>query len=160
MKRFPAEAASCKFPLLTSLLIVGAVVVSTRADITGFNNGVNFTLNSPDGGGSISGDTATLTNNQTFEATSVYYNTPQSISAGFQASFTYQATGGNSFALADGMTFVLQNAGLNAVGDRIRPGLFRHRTEHRRGTRHLDPVQGNGPWHERQYRFLHFDQPG
>jgi Bacterial lectin len=117
MKRFSAEAASYKFPLLTSLLIVGAaVMVSARADITGFNNGVNFTLNSPDGGGSISGDTATLTNNQTFEATSVYYDTPQSISAGFQASFTYQATGGNSFALADGMTFVLQNAGLNAVG--------------------------------------------
>jgi hypothetical protein len=118
MMRFSAEAVSCKFPLLAGLLIVGAaVMVTARADITGFNNGVNFTLNSPDGGGSISGGTATLTNNQSFEATSVYYDTPQSISGGFQASFTYQATGGsNGFGLADGMTFVLQNEGLNAVG--------------------------------------------
>ena len=60
----------------------GAVVVTTRADITGFNNSVNFTSTALDGGGSISGDTATLTNNQTFEATSVYYNTPQSIPEG------------------------------------------------------------------------------
>jgi hypothetical protein len=96
---------------------VGAVVVTTRADITGFNNGVNFTVNNTGGGGSISGGTATLTDNNTFEATSVYYDTPQSISGGFQASFTYQATGGsNGFGLADGMTFVLQNQGLNALG--------------------------------------------
>jgi Bacterial lectin len=117
MERFAAKIASCKSSLFTGLLIVGAAVVTTRADITGFDNGTGFTPNSsPSGVLTISGGTATLTNNNNFEATSLYYDTPQSISSGFQASFTYQATAGNSFALADGTTFVLQNQGLNALG--------------------------------------------
>ena len=113
MKNYFARIASCRSSLLTGLLIVGAVVATTRADITGFNNGVGFTLN---GGPTISGGTATLTDNNVFEARSLYYDTPQSITGGFQASFIYQATGGNDFALADGTTFVLQNQGLTALG--------------------------------------------
>ena len=114
MKGLSASTVSCKFSLLTGLMIAGTVVITTRADIAGFNNGTGFTLN---GGPTISGGTATLTDNNTFEARSLYYDTPQNISGGFQASFIYQATGGNSFALADGTTFVLQNQGLNALGD-------------------------------------------
>jgi hypothetical protein len=113
MGRLSARISSCKSSLFTGLLIVGAVVVTTRADITGFNNGVGFTLN---GGPTISGGTATLTDSNNFEARSLYYDTPQSISAGFQASFTYQATNGGGLGLADGTTFVLQNQGLNALG--------------------------------------------
>jgi hypothetical protein len=51
MERLFARITACKSSLLTGLLIVGAVVVTTRADITGYNNGVNFTVNSPSGGG-------------------------------------------------------------------------------------------------------------
>jgi hypothetical protein len=113
MKRLTARFATSKFSLLNGLLIVGAVVATTRADINGFNNGVNFTLN---GGPSISGGTATLTDSNSFEARSVYYDTPQSITTGFTASFTYQATNPTGLGLADGTTFVLQNQGLSALG--------------------------------------------
>ena len=61
-----------------------------------------------------------LTDNNTSEARSAFYNSPIPIgngSNGFSASFQYQSTGGAAFgALADGFTFTLQNAGPTALG--------------------------------------------
>jgi hypothetical protein len=92
-------------------------VVTARADILGLDNGANYTLNNNGTGGpTVSGGTATLTDNGFNEARSLYYNTPQDISGGFQAAFTYRATGGGGVGLADGITFVLQNQGLHALG--------------------------------------------
>jgi hypothetical protein len=108
--------------LLAAALVAGgpAVVVTARADIPGLDNGANYTLNTLNnngtGGPTVSGGTATLTDNGFDEARSLYDNTPQDISGGFQAAFTYRATGGGGLGLADGITFDLQNQGLHALG--------------------------------------------
>ncbi|MBV8269074.1 MAG: PEP-CTERM sorting domain-containing protein [Planctomycetaceae bacterium] len=105
--------------LLAAALVAGgpAVVVTARADILGLDNGANYTLNnSGTGGPTVSGGTATLTDNGFSEARSLYYNTPQNISGGFQAAFTYRAAGGGSGGPADGITFDLQNQGIHALG--------------------------------------------
>jgi hypothetical protein len=108
--------------LLAAALVAGgpAVVVTARADILGLDDGANYTLNTLNnngmGGPTVSGGTATLTDNSFDEARSLYYNTPQDISGGFRAAFTYRATGGGGLGLADGITFVLQDQGLHALG--------------------------------------------
>ena len=93
-----------------------------RADITGFGNGSDYTLNT-DGNGtpSINSGTLTLTNLGTqFQSASAFYDTRQSTGS-FTAVFTYQAIGP-----ADGMTFVIQNdpagpAARGGYGRRARP---------------------------------------
>ena len=52
-----------------------------------------------------------LTDGGTYEASSVYYSTPVNIQA-FTTNFSFQL----SAAQADGFTFVIQNAGVNALG--------------------------------------------
>ncbi len=54
-----------------------------------------------------------LTNNQAGEVTSVYGIAKQNVQT-FTTSFDYQLTG--SWPLGDGFTFVIQNAGVNAIG--------------------------------------------
>ncbi len=104
-----------KAGLALALLTVGSLtaIQPASAQISGFGNGSGFTLNT-DGNGTptISGGTFQATTSAYSEATSAFYDTKQSIAA-FNADFTYQdVTGGG----ADGFTFVLQNAGLTALG--------------------------------------------
>jgi hypothetical protein len=100
---------------VTALFCAAAAVVlagPAHADLTGF--GTFDPVNSVGGGGSYSGGTTfTLTNGGGGEATSGFSNLTQSIT-GFNANFTYTATGG-----ADGAAFVLQNdpRGTGALGD-------------------------------------------
>ena len=69
--------------LLAAALVAGgpAAVVTARADILGLDNGANYTLNTLNnngtGGPTVSGGTATLTDNGFDEARSLYYNTPR-----------------------------------------------------------------------------------
>ena len=85
------------------------------SSLSGFgDSGTGWTLN---GGPSIASDVLTITDSNNNEARSAYFNTAQPIfagSSGFTASFTY-TNGGNK--TADGAAFVLQNQGLNAVGN-------------------------------------------
>jgi hypothetical protein len=96
--------------------VLAALSPATRADITGFSNGTNWTANNNGTGGpSFTSTTLTLTDGGANEARSAYYDTPQLI-ARFSASFIYQATNPVNGGVADGVAFVLQNQGLNALG--------------------------------------------
>jgi hypothetical protein len=93
---------------------VAAVILAGRAhaDLSGF--GAFDPVNSVGGGGSYSGSTTfTLTNGGGGEASSGFGSASQPIT-GFNANFTYTATGG-----ADGAAFILQNdsRGTAALGD-------------------------------------------
>lgn len=123
----------------TSGTLAGALVLSAlaavnfsagvvRAQIVGFGNGSNFTLNGydqPTGQAitnandppTISSGILTITTSAAGEGRSAFYNTPQSV-AGFTASFIYQdnLTGESPLGVADGFAFVVQNEGLTAVG--------------------------------------------
>jgi hypothetical protein len=68
----------------------------------------------------INSGTLTLTDGGAAEASSAWYNTRQSITD-FNTSFTYRvinpsSTSSVQYGVADGFGFVLQNAGLNAIG--------------------------------------------
>jgi hypothetical protein len=69
-----------------------------------------LTLN---GKASIDSTGLQLTDNNTYEASSAFYNTPLDVT-NFSTQFTFQLSAGAS--TADGFTFTLQNAGLNALG--------------------------------------------
>lgn len=115
------------------LTIAAAVAVFTgpaaRAQIAGFGNGSNYTLNgrdqSPADGSitnsndppTISNGTLTITTDMGDEARSAFYNTQQNI-ASFTASFTFQdnTSGSNNLGAADGFAFVVQTEGLHALG--------------------------------------------
>ncbi|HEX3716380.1 MAG TPA: immunoglobulin domain-containing protein [Verrucomicrobiae bacterium] len=87
------------------------VMVGATPPVIGFGDGTGWTLN---GGATISGSPATLelTDGNTSEARSAFYNIPQYI-AGFLASFTYTPSGGTA-TRADGTTFTLQTASIGA----------------------------------------------
>ena len=98
-------------------LVVGAAGPAGAGPITGFSG---FQLNG-DATVDSGKTTLTLTNGNFVVEGSGFYLTPQTISAGFQAQFTYQETPGPvdlGFNPADGVTFVLQNdpAGASALG--------------------------------------------
>jgi hypothetical protein len=99
-----------------AVLVGGMLALSTaRADVSGFN-GCDWTSNNAVNGDApfFDGDVLTLTTDVGDEHNSVFYNTPQSVTA-FCVQFTYQLSGNMD---ADGITFCIQNdpAGVNAVG--------------------------------------------
>ena len=97
------------------VMALGVAAPAIRADITGFNNGTDWTgNNNGTGGPDFTTTMLTLTDNLV-EARSAYFDTPQGIGS-FNASFTYQATQPGGIGLADGTTFILQNESLNALG--------------------------------------------
>jgi alpha-galactosidase len=61
----------------------------------------------------ISGGNLVLTDNKTYENSSAFFTTPQNIST-FTTTFNFQITG--TWPIGDGFTFVIQNAGLTALG--------------------------------------------
>jgi hypothetical protein len=104
------------------LAVLGWLSLATTAsaDFIGFNNGVGWTLNNGAGGlPSITGNALTITDNSGSTANSAYFNTLQPVGGagylGFTATFNYTVTENGGPAPADGFTFVIQNAGLNAV---------------------------------------------
>ena len=109
-----------RFIFTLSVLLAAAVPAArSRADLTGFGNtGTGFTLNSGSPATdkpTISNGTLTLTTGAV-QAHSAIDNTPQTISGGFNVSFTYQesslSTSGGGFA------FVLEkdSRGASALG--------------------------------------------
>jgi hypothetical protein len=76
----------------------------------GFDN-VNLISN----GTAMAGSALRLTNGTTMEANSTYYSTPVDINS-FTTDFDFNVAKGTTSLLADGFTFVIQNAGPNAVG--------------------------------------------
>ena len=114
--------------LATTVLLFLAAFVPAQAQILGFGDGSNYTLNGydqPDGvditnaddPATISNGVLTITTADAGEGRSAYYNTPVSV-AGFTASFVYQdnLTGESGVGVADGFTFVIQTESLNAIG--------------------------------------------
>jgi len=110
-----AAAAACAAGL--------AIVPSSQADIAapGFTQSgagpTDWTLNSNTAGvPTITSNVLNLTTAANGEATSAWFNTAQQLS-NFTASFTYDfGAAGPGNPPADGFAFVLQNAGLNALG--------------------------------------------
>jgi hypothetical protein len=85
-------------------------------DPNGFTSAAGFTLL---GGATLTGTTGTggalqLTDGNNFEARAVWFSTPVNIQR-FTTDFMFQITPANPNA-SDGMTFTIQNMGLNAVG--------------------------------------------
>src|SRR5205807_3539258 len=81
------------------------------ATVSGFGtNGAGWSLN---GGATVAGNVATLTDGGSNEARSLFNSTPVPTTGSFTASFTYTA-GGNK--AADGFGFVLQTQAATAVG--------------------------------------------
>lgn len=107
-------------PLVVAILAVTMIPVAVRANISGFGDFSQFTINVDDSGSAptLSPGSIQLTNNTGLESRSVFYNTPQSISQ-FSASFTYQNAGvtypnsGNNGIY--GATFCLQNSAAGAA---------------------------------------------
>ena len=99
--------------LATLTLVLFAPAV--RAGIVGFNDGVGWTGNNNGTGGPAFSGSLTLTDGGFNEARSAFYNTAQSI-GNWSATFTYQAVLPSGIGLADGVTFMLQNQGLTALG--------------------------------------------
>jgi hypothetical protein len=106
------------------LAAIFSICSLSQAQIVGFggNSNTGWTPNANTSAGTngvpnvvgtgTSSDVLNLTNFNNGEATSYYYNTPQSIT-NFKESFTYQNDGGYD---ADGITAIWQNAGTTALG--------------------------------------------
>ncbi len=67
------------------------------------------------GGAAVVGSTLQLTNGAPNQTTSAYYSIPVGIDS-FTNDFKFQITPGSTSTLADGFTFVIQNAGPTALG--------------------------------------------
>jgi fibronectin type 3 domain-containing protein len=85
-------------------------VVATGPNYTNFTGATGLTMN---GNAFLSNGNLMLTNGQNSQTSSVFYNTPQNISS-FSTTFQFQITG--NWPLGNGMTFVIQNSALNAIG--------------------------------------------
>ncbi|MCO6453768.1 MAG: hypothetical protein J5I93_00495, partial [Pirellulaceae bacterium] len=88
--------------------------VHKSSEVLGFGgNGGGWTVNDDNiSSPPVADDMLTLTDNQGSQARSAWFNTPVTI-GDFSLSFTYQASGDRA---GDGVAFVFQNAGLNALG--------------------------------------------
>ena len=93
-----------------SAVAVGTYAIGTG---TGINYGAGFTTSGLilNGSAAINGTELELTNGNTDEAASAYYATPVNIQT-FTNNFSFQLL--NPYA--DGMTFTIQNSGVNALG--------------------------------------------
>lgn len=114
-RNWTAAAAACLAGL--------AIVPCAEADISGITQvgaGPNdYTINASldaQGAGvpNITGGILNLTSAANNQATTAWFNTPQSVT-NFTASFTYDFLGGTTNP-ADGFSFILQNTALNALG--------------------------------------------
>ena len=110
-----------KKPFVTTGIVCLLTVLGTglpaRADILGFGDFSNFTLNQADTSPapSINGGTIQLTSTLSDETRTLFYDTPQPISQ-FDASFIYQ-TGANQGSGATLGAFVIQNGPAGAEAD-------------------------------------------
>jgi PEP-CTERM motif len=110
---------SCLILIAASLVLAESIPLA-HADIIGFGDLSQFTLNQDDSASPAtipSPGSIELTNSGIGEARSLFYDTPQNISH-FSASFTYQALTTDNIDNS-GAAFVLQNspAGPHAVGN-------------------------------------------
>lgn len=115
---FPVNFTSSVRPaLLVAMAMVACSATNAMADITGFNNLSGWTYNPGD-----AGSPPVLLNSNSIELTtgpnnnrSLWFNTPQNIT-NFTAHFTFRSDSISASALRQGLTFTLQNAGINALG--------------------------------------------
>jgi hypothetical protein len=111
---------SATFLRTTFLVATGVVACSVntgKADIMGFNNFTGWTYNTGDTGSPpqfITPDSIEFTTGPN-NRRSLWYNTPQDITA-FEVSFIYHASNIAASTNRQGITFAIQNAGLNALG--------------------------------------------
>jgi Chitobiase/beta-hexosaminidase C-terminal domain/Legume lectin domain len=80
-------------------------------DPNGFPSAAGFTVV---GGAAVTGGALQLTDGGNFEARAIWYSTPLNIQS-FSTDFEFQITPASANA-SDGLTFTIQNAGLNAHG--------------------------------------------
>jgi hypothetical protein len=119
MMSLSRRSAAVTGRLAAAILVSSIATISAaRADISGFSPST-FTLNAnaeaiAAGAPTIVGSTLNLTTAANSEATSAWFNTPQTIT-NFTATFTYDFLSGSGNP-ADGFAFVLQNTGLTALG--------------------------------------------
>jgi hypothetical protein len=111
-----------------AILFVSLATPVSHADITGFGDFSNFTVNVADTGSAptVSGGTIHLTSGAD-ESRSIFCDTPQSISE-FTASFTYQELNGSTNSGPLGACFVVQNssAGASTVASTYSGGGFQN----------------------------------
>lgn len=108
--RFPVYSFRMCMPVTLAIVFAGT---AARADVNGFGDFSNFTINRNDTAavstltpGVPPGGSIQLTNTGFPERRSIFYNTPQSITQ-FTASFTYQSAVTTFHDI--GVCFVVQN---------------------------------------------------
>jgi hypothetical protein len=116
MTLFSDRSRFFRVPGLVAAVALLWLAPAVQAGTTGFNNGTGWSSNSfGSGSAAFTTSTLTLTDGGFGEARSAYFNTAQPV-ANWSALFTYTASGPGGLGLADGVSFILQNQGLTAVG--------------------------------------------
>ena len=99
---------------VTGLLLVAGSTASwaQSPNFTNFTGATNLSTN---GDATISGSALQLTSSSSNQVSSAWFNVLQPVNNGFTTTFTFQITN-PSTPPADGIAFVIQNTGLNAIG--------------------------------------------
>ena len=113
---------------------VSSAIYTIGSSVTSVNLGSGFTAGAMvlNGVSTLNGTRLRLTDGNTNEASSAWYNSPLSISQ-FTTSFNFQITGGTS-PQADGFAFVIQNNSTSALGPYgRRPRIWSRHSRRNRG---------------------------
>lgn len=103
---------------IAALLIATMLPAAAQAEIVGITPGTYVYNHTDSGSPPITGPDSIQLTTGNDQRRSIWFKTPQDISAGFEATFTYRATSISASALRQGLTFAIQNApeGTAALG--------------------------------------------